>query len=279
MIFTKMQGAGNDYVYFYGVAPQYHKPEFIRRISDRHYGVGSDGLINIEPGKTGDFRMIMFNADGSRSAMCGNGIRCVGKYVYDKGLTTKTEIDIETDAGMKHLTLYPENGKVTKVKVDMGEPVLSAKNIPVNIDAEKVVDYPLQLDNGDTFRITCVSMGNPHAIMFVGNPEIFPIEEIGNIIENHPLFPERTNVEFISILAPDCIRMRVWERGTGETMACGTGACASLVAAVINGKAERKVTVVLNGGNLEIEWAADDNHVYMTGPAETVFEGEYPDNV
>jgi diaminopimelate epimerase len=277
MKFTKMQGAGNDYVYIYGLGDTTRDlPELARRLSNRNFGVGSDGLILIDPaGKEGaDFRMRMFNADGSASAMCGNGIRCVGKYVFDKGHTSATDVAIATDAGVKYLTLYPEGGRVKRVRVDMGLPGLAPSEIPVNLAGERVVDYPFAVNDCETVRITCVSMGNPHAVMFVPDVSDIPLERLGPEIEFHPIFPERTNVEFVEVVSPSHLKMRVWERGTGETLACGTGACASLVAAVLNGKAERRATLELLGGDLSIEWA-EDGHVYMTGPAETVFEGDF----
>ncbi|GHU60353.1 diaminopimelate epimerase [Bacteroidia bacterium] len=276
MKFTKMQGIGNDYVYIYGAGDTIKDiPALARKVSDRHFGIGSDGLILIDPSDKYDFTMRMYNADGSMSPMCGNGSRCVGKYVYDKGHTQKTEIQLETGAGIKILTLYPEKGKVKTVKVNMGIPLLAPADIPVNIPGAQVVNVPLGV-NDKEYRITCVSMGNPHAILFVEDTEHIDVEGIGKLIENHPLFPKRTNVEFIQVLSPKELKMRVWERGTGETLACGTGACASLVAGVLNGKCERHATLHLLGGDLQIEWAAD-NHVYMTGGAETVFEGELID--
>ena len=274
MKFTKMQGAGNDYVYVYGFGKDERGiGDLVRKVSDRHRGIGSDGMILIDPSDKADFRMRMFNADGSKSAMCGNGIRCVGKYVYDKGYTTRTEIDIETEAGIRHLTLFPVNGKVKCVKVDMGVPILEARNIPVDYEGEKVVDLPFSLGERE-FRITCVSMGNPHAILFVEDVETIDLEGIGSRMECHPFFPERTNIGFVQIVSPADLKMRVWERGTGETMACGTGACASLVAAVLNKKVRPHALVHLKGGDLEVEWYPD-GHVYTTGEAETVFEGEW----
>lgn len=276
MKFTKMQGIGNDYVYLYGTGDSIADiPALARRVSDRHFGVGSDGLILIDPSGQYDFRMRMYNADGSESAMCGNGSRCVGKYVYDHGYTDKTEIDLETGAGVRHLTFFPENGKVKSVRVDMGVPELSPRRIPVDCPDEKVVDMPFHIGS-DVFHITCVSMGNPHAVLFVDDVDKIDLEGIGKVMEGHPFFPQRTNVEFIQVVNPGELRMRVWERGTGETLACGTGACASLVAGVLNGKCERKAVLHLLGGDLQVEWAAD-GHVYMTGAAETVFEGELYD--
>jgi diaminopimelate epimerase len=278
MKFTKMHGAGNDYVYVDGFVEKIEQPEALAiRLSDRHKGIGSDGLVLILPSETCDFRMRMFNADGSEAQMCGNASRCVGKYVYDKGYTDKRTIRLETLAGVKALELFPVGGRVETVKVDMGEPILSTREIPVLWPEERlinrVVDFgQLQLP------VTAVSMGNPHAVIFldedVPNFKSYPIESLGKLIENHPLFPEKTNVEFVEILSPTHANMRVWERGSGETQACGTGACATLVAAVLNRKLERKARISLLGGELDIEWNAGDNHVFMTGPATNVFDGE-----
>lgn len=274
MKFTKMHGAGNDYVYVDCFQENIENPEQVSIcISDRHKGIGSDGLVLIMPSETCDFRMRMFNADGSEAQMCGNASRCVGKYVYDKGYTEKTQINLETKAGVKILNLYPVNGKIEKVKVDMGEPILEVNKIPVLWKEEKLINQ--MIDFGfETHAITCVSMGNPHTIIFMENIADLKIEEVGKIIENHPMFPERTNVEFVEILSFNHAKMRVWERGSGETLACGTGACASLVAAVLNNKLNRKAIFSLLGGDLELEWKEESNHVFMTGPATTVFEGE-----
>lgn len=278
MRFTKMQGIGNDYVYLNGFSPlPLDLSRLSRQISDRHFGVGSDGLVVIMPSETCDFRMRMFNPDGSEAEMCGNASRCIGKYVYDKGLTTKTDLTLETLAGVKHLTLHLNGNIVERVTVDMGEPILSSQDIPVALPMSYVVSYPLEIEN-ISFDVTCVSMGNPHAVIFVDDMSRYDLHHIGALIEHYPLFPRRTNVEFVEILSPDSLKMRVWERGTGETMACGTGACASLVAAVLNGKSRRQATLHLQGGDLQIEWNEKDNHVYMTGDAVTVFEGEWPDN-
>ncbi len=278
MRFTKMQGIGNDYVYLNGFSPlPLDLSRLSRQISDRHFGVGSDGLVVIMPSETCDFRMRMFNPDGSEAEMCGNASRCIGKYVYDKGLTTKTDLTLETLAGVKHLTLHLNGNIVERVTVDMGEPILSPQDIPVALPMSYVVSYPLEIEN-ISFDVTCVSMGNPHAVIFVDDMSRYDLHHIGALIEHYPLFPRRTNVEFVEILSPDSLKMRVWERGTGETMACGTGACASLVAAVLNGKSRRQATLHLQGGDLQIEWNEKDNHVYMTGDAVTVFEGEWPDN-
>ncbi len=275
MKFTKMQGAGNDYVYVNGFVEKIEDPAKLAiAISDRHFGIGSDGLVLILPSETCDFRMRMFNSDGSESEMCGNATRCIGKFVYDKGLTDKTELTLETLAGVKHLTLNLEDGKVNSVRVDMGEPILTPKQIPINLDETSVINYPIALESRKV-NITAVSMGNPHAVIFMDSLEELDIQKSGPKVEHHPLFPRRTNTEFAQIISPSHIKMRVWERGAGETLACGTGACATAVAAVLNDKTERKVTLELLGGNLEIEWSEVDNHVYMTGPAVTVFEGEY----
>jgi diaminopimelate epimerase len=275
MKFTKMQGAGNDYVYINGFVEKIKDPAQLSiAISDRHFGVGSDGLVLILPSETCDFRMRMFNSDGSESEMCGNASRCIGKYVYDNGLTDKTSITLETGAGVKHLDLNIEKGKVVSVCVDMGEPVLLPKDIPVNIDENRLVNYPIALESRKV-NITAVSMGNPHAVIFMDTLDDLDIQKTGPKVEHHPLFPRRTNTEFAHILSRDRIKMRVWERGAGETLACGTGACATLVAAVLNNLTDRKATLELLGGNLEIEWSETDNHVYMTGPAVTVFEGKW----
>jgi len=275
MKFTKMQGAGNDYVYVNGFVEKIEDPAKLAiAISNRHFGIGSDGLVLILPSETCDFRMRMFNSDGSESEMCGNATRCIGKFVYEKGLTDKTELTLETLAGTKHLMLNLTNGKVNSVRVDMGEPILAPKQIPINLDETSVVNYPIALESRKV-NITAVSMGNPHAVIFMDSLEELDIQKSGPKVEHHPLFPRRTNTEFAQIISPTHIKMRVWERGAGETLACGTGACATAVAAVLNEKTERKITLELLGGNLEIEWSEADNHVYMTGPAVTVFEGEY----
>ena len=281
--FTKMEGIGNDYVYIDNINQTVDNPsELSKKISDRHFGIGSDGLILISRSDVADFKMNIYNLDGSEAEMCGNGIRCVGKFVYDKGLTDKTEVTIETLAGIKTLELTLENGKVSLVKVDMGEPILDADKIPV-------INYELQkssegicfvnaatdlLIRNKSKKLTCVSMGNPHAICFVDNVNDIDIEKIGPTIENDENFPNRTNVEFIDIVNSKEINMRVWERGAGETLACGTGACSSVVASVLNGYTEREVIVNLLGGKLEISYDKNDNHVYLKGPARIVYEGE-----
>lgn len=269
-----MHGAGNDYIYINGMTQTIVEPERLAvRMSDRHFGIGSDGLVLILPSETADFRMRMFNSDGSEAQMCGNASRCVGKYVYDNRLTDKKEITLETKAGIKVLHLNVTAGRVESVRVDMGEPELRPERIPVALPGERAVDVPLPI--GDTtYRMTCVSMGNPHAVIFVPRLDEIDVHAVGALAERHVFFPERCNIEFAEIVSPSEIRMRVWERGAGETLACGTGACATLAAAVLNGLTGRRATLHLLGGNLDIEWRAD-NHIYMTGGAETVFEGEW----
>lgn len=271
--FTKMQGLGNDYVYIDSTKENIENPSMLSKyISDRHFGVGSDGLILICPSDKADFRMRMFNSDGSEAEMCGNGIRCVGKFVYDKKLTDKTLVTIETKAGIKTLKLNVKDKEVDTVRVDMGIPIIESEKIPVITD-EKIAQN-LRLNALDkSFDFTCVSMGNPHAVTIVDNISDFDVKKYGSILEVNEVFSNKTNVEFVEIKDPENIKMRVWERGTGETLACGTGACASVVACNLNGLTKRRVNVELLGGNLNIE-LGEDNHVYMTGPAVTVFEGE-----
>ncbi len=271
-----MHGTGNDYIYVNGFVETIEDPDaFAIKYSDRHKGIGSDGLVIILPSETCDFRMRMFNADGSESEMCGNASRCIGKYVYDKGMTSKTEVTLETLAGVKVLKLFlGADGKVDSVTVDMGEPILAAAEIPTVFEGEKLINKPVVFNSEISYNITGVSMGNPHAVIFTHDIDKLNLPLIGPVIENAPVFPRRTNTEFIEVVTPDYIKMRVWERGSGETMACGTGACASVVAGVLNGKTSRKTTVELLGGNLQIEWNEKDNHVYLTGEAVTVFEGE-----
>ncbi|MCM1288651.1 MAG: diaminopimelate epimerase [Clostridium sp.] len=320
MKFTKMEGLGNDYVYVNCFQENVENPSALaKKISDRHFGIGSDGLILIKPSKTADFMMEMYNADGSQSEMCGNGIRCVGKYVYDYGLTDKTSITVETLAGIKYLDLKiqhenkingsqdtgdikKDNGsnkkssRVKLVTVDMGAPILAPQDIPVSVDEilknctavnefpEKVIeadiketgmirDCPVRIA-GKKWNITCVSMGNPHCVTFINDTDSFPIEEIGPQFETNPIFPNRVNAEFVQIVNRKYAKMRVWERGSGETLACGTGTCASVVAAILNGLTEDEVTVKLLGGELIIKWDRESNKVYMTGPARVVFDGE-----
>ena len=276
MKFTKMQGIGNDYVYVNCLKETIENPsELAKKISDRHYGVGSDGLIMINPSDKADFEMEMYNADGSRGEMCGNGIRCVAKYVYDYGLTDKTSISVETLAGIKYLDLTVEDGKVVLVKVDMGKPMLRPEEVPVVSEKEEVIDEPITVD-GQEYRMTCVSMGNPHAVVFIDQDvKEFPLETVGVKFENHERFPKRVNTEFVNVLDRHTAQMRVWERGSGETLACGTGACAVAVACALNGLTEDEVTVKLLGGDLQIKWDREKNTVYMTGPAEVVFDGEW----
>ena len=275
MKFTKMHGIGNDYVYVDCTKSMLQDPEAVSRfISDRHKGIGADGLILICPSEAADFRMAMYNADGSQGEMCGNGIRCVGKYVYEYGLTDKTSVSIETLAGIKHLDLLVEDGKVPMVRVDMGAPELDPQKIPVASDSEQVIAEPLTV-GGETYEMTCVSMGNPHCVIFMDEVSELHLEKMGPGFENHPMFPNRINTEFAKIIDRSCIEMRVWERGSGETMACGTGACATAVAAVLNGLTDNLVTIKLLGGDLEIDWDQSLNTVFMTGPAEIVFDGEF----
>ena len=271
-----MHGIGNDYIYVNGFEEKVENPaEFAIKYSDRHKGIGSDGLVIIHPSATCDFRMQMLNADGSEAEMCGNASRCIGKFVYDKGLTNKTEVTLETLAGVKVLKLFiGNNNKVEKVTVDMGEPILEAKLIPTTFDGTSVVKQLASFGQYTNYELTCVSMGNPHAVIFTDNVLSLDLPKIGPVVENSQYFPNRTNTEFVEKLTDNRLRMRVWERGSGETMACGTGACATVVAAVLNGVSNRKTTVELLGGDLEIEWNEQNNHVYLTGEATTVFEGE-----
>ncbi len=275
MLFTKMHGISNDYVYVNGFKESVANPSDVAvKVSDRHTGIGSDGLVLILPSDSCDFRMRMFNSDGSEAEMCGNASRCVGKYVYDNGLTDKTRVSLETKAGVKILNLHlGTDGKVNTVTVDMGEPVLTPRLVPVACNLPQVVGQPIQV-LGTDYKFTAVSMGNPHAVVFLDESvENFPLEKVGPSFENHGFFPNRTNTEFVNVIDRQTLRMRVWERGAGETMACGTGACATAVAAILNGLSERKVTVRLNGGDLLIEWDEVSNHVFMTGGATTVFSG------
>ena len=278
--FTKMQGLGNDYVYMDAIHQKIGNASvLVKAVSNRHWGIGSDGLILIDKSNVADFKMQMFNPDGSESEMCGNGIRCVGKFVYDKRLTNRTEITIETLAGIKKLKLKVQNGKVKMITVDMGEPILDPDKIPVLSDKMPVKNLKIEVLDRE-FLVTCVSMGNPHAVIILDDIDTFDIEKYGKEIENNPNFPNKTNVEFIKTEDRQHIKMRVWERGTGETLACGTGACSCVVAGVLNGMVDRNAIVKLLGGNLQIEWKEEDNHVYMTGPAVTIFEGElYEKNI
>ncbi len=274
MEFAKMQGCGNDYIYVNCFKETVENPrETAIKVSDRHFGIGSDGLILIYPSKVADFKMVMYNADGSEGKMCGNGIRCVAKYVYDFGLTDKTELKIETLSGIKTLKLNIKDKKVDTVQVDMGSPILVPEQIPVNFEGEIMIDEPVSV-NGLEYHLTCVSMGNPHAVVFVDNIKILNLEKIGPDFEQHPIFPDKVNTEFIHIIDKNTIEMRVWERGSGETLACGTGACASVVACVWNGLTADEVLVHLVGGDLKIKYDREKNTVLMTGPAEFVCTGE-----
>lgn len=273
MKFTKMQGLGNDYVYVNCFEEKVENPsETAIKVSNRNFGIGADGLILICPSQVADCEMVMYNADGSRGEMCGNGIRCVGKYMYDYGLTDKTSISVETLGGIKHLDFTVADGKVSLVKVDMGSPELVPAKIPIVADGDRVIDKPIEVD-GVTYRMTGVSMGNPHAVIYVDDVKGLNLEEIGPKFENHKRFPNRINTEFAHVLDRNTVEMRVWERGSGETLACGTGACAVAVSSILNGLTEERVTVKLLGGDLQIEWDREQNKVYMTGPAAVSFEG------
>lgn len=273
--FTKMHGLGNDYVYMDAINQKIeNRSELAKFVSDRHFGIGSDGLILICPSEKADFRMQMFNQDGSEAEMCGNGIRCVGKFVYDKGLTNKETITIETLAGIKTLVMKAKDGKIETARVDMGEPILEPEKIPVISKKCPVKNLKL-LARDKEFDFTCVSMGNPHAVTFIKEDvNDFDICKYGKKLEVNEAFPKKANIEFINIIDEKTLKMRVWERGAGETLACGTGACATAVSAILNGYTSREVTVKLLGGDLKIEWNEENNHVYMTGPATTVFEGK-----
>lgn len=275
MKFTKMHGIGNDYIYVNCFEETVDNPEKVSiYVSDRHKGIGSDGLVLIMPSDKADFRMRIFNADGSEAMMCGNATRCIGKYVYDKGMTNKTEITLETNSGIKYLKLFPENNIVEYVEVDMGKAVLVPRDIPVNSDKERFISEPVEVD-GKEYKITCVSMGNPHAIVYMDDIKNLDLEKIGPSFENHKLFPDRINTEFIQVIDSETLNMRVWERGSGETFACGTGACASVVASVLNGfcRHDQEVTVHLRGGDLKITWNTDGT-VIMKGPAAIICDGD-----
>ncbi len=279
MKFTKMHGCGNDYIYVNGMEEKIEperKPELVRRMSERHFGVGSDGVIFINASDAADFEMEMWNADGTRGEMCGNGIRCVAKYVYDKGLTDKTGISIVSGGQAKYLELQVRDGKMLTAKVNMGKPVFAPEEIPVVMPegAESVVNAPIVV-NGVEYHMTCVSMGNPHAVVFLDDVSGLEIEKLGPCFENHERFPRRVNTEFVKVLDRNHVEMRVWERGSGETLACGTGSCATVAACVLNGLTDTSVTVKLLGGELLIEWDRETDLIYMTGPASTVYEGEY----
>lgn len=279
MKFTKMHGCGNDYIYINGMEEKIDrakKPKLVQQMSDRHFGVGGDGVIFINASDEADFEMEMWNADGTRGEMCGNGIRCVAKYVYDKGLTDKKEVSIISGGQVKYLDLQVEDGKVVTVKVNMGKPVLAPAEIPVVMPGsmESAVDVPI-IVNGKTHYMTCVSMGNPHAVIFVNDVSGLDLEKIGPLFEKHELFPRRVNTEFVKVIDKNHVEMRVWERGSGETLACGTGSCATVAACVLNGLTDNSVTVKLLGGELFIEWDREADLIYMTGPATTVYEGTY----
>jgi len=276
MKFTKMHGLGNDYIYVNAFDETVENPnELARAISDRHFGVGSDGLVLIAPSKVADFQMLMYNADGSQGDMCGNASRCVAKYVYDRGMTDKTVVTLETLAGIKTLHMTIRDGKVETVRVDMGEPCVACEDVPC-LMGSGVVKMAKIMALDREFEITPVNTGNPHGVIFLEEPvEEFDLAKYGPVLECHPMFPKKANIEFVNVLGRDRLRMRVWERGSGITLACGTGSCASLVAAHINGLCERKATIILDGGELVDEWDEDTNHVFMTGPATDVFDGEY----
>lgn len=274
MKFTKMHGCGNDYVYVNCFEETVKNPEEAAKIvSDRHYGIGSDGLILICPSDKADFRMAMYNLDGSEGKMCGNGVRCIAKYVYDHHLTDKTQISLETLGGIKYLDLNIKNGKVETVVVDMGEPVLTPEDIPVAVSDDRAVNIPLEVD-GKVWYMTCISMGNPHAVVFVDNTKDLDLEKIGPKFEKHPIFPEQVNTEFVHVIDRHTVDMRVWERGSGETLACGTGACATAMACILNHMTDDEVLIHLLGGDLLIRYDRETNHIFMTGPAAEVFSGE-----
>ena len=275
MKFTKMQGCGNDFVLMSGIEEEAEdRGALAVRVSDRHFGVGSDGLIFLDPSDVADFKMDMYNTDGSRAEMCGNGIRCLGKFAYDKGLTEKKTVTVETDAGIKTLRLHPEGGKVMAATVSMGAPEFRPAFIPVTASGDDFVLQPLSIA-GTEWLVTAVSVGNPHAVVFVEDPDALDLCALGPLFENHPLFPERVNTEFVCIKDAHTLIMRVWERGCGETLACGTGATAALAAAAYTGQADNTARVLLPGGELKIEWNRREDLLYMTGPVVTVFEGEF----
>lgn len=274
MKFTKMHGCGNDYVYVNCFEETVENPSEVAKIvSDRHFGIGSDGLILICPSDIADFRMAMYNLDGSEGKMCGNGVRCIAKYVYDHHLTDKTRISLETLSGIKYLDLDIKDGKVAAVTVDMGEPILTPDQIPVNISKDRVINEPLKIED-HVWNMTCISMGNPHAVVFVEDTAALELDKIGPLFEKHPIFPEQVNTEFVHVIDRHTADMRVWERGSGETLACGTGACASAMACILNGKTENEVRIHLLGGDLFIKYDPDSNHIFMTGAAAEVFSGE-----
>ena len=278
MKFTKMHGCGNDYIYINGFVETVRaeeKPELVRKMSDRHFGIGGDGVIFINPSEEADFEMEMWNADGTRAEMCGNGIRCVAKYVFDKKMTEKTSISIVSAGKIKYLDLTIENGVTQSVRVNMGSPILEPEQIPVKLPGDQIIKQPIVVCDKE-YEITCVSMGNPHAVVFMDEVKDLDLEKIGPYFENHAVFPKRTNTEFVKVLDRETVEMRVWERGTGETFACGTGCCATVVSCILNGLTDDEVTVKVLGGEIQIHWDRKENLVYMTGPATTVFEGEFP---
>lgn len=271
-----MHGAGNDYIYVNCFEEKIDdRSKTAIKVSDRHFGIGSDGLICIDPSEVADCKMDMYNADGSQGKMCGNGVRCVAKFAYDNGIAKKDEIAVETLSGIKYIKVAVKDGKVYEATVNMGEPILKPCDVPAKFDGETAVGVPLDV-NGKEYTVTLVSMGNPHCITYVDDVHAIEIEKTGPLFENHEKFPERINTEFIKVVSPELLEMRVWERGSGETLACGTGACASVVASVLNGycKKDTLVTVKLLGGELKIKWSSEDNKIYMTGPAETICTGE-----
>lgn len=275
MKFTKMHGLGNDYIYIDCFKEKIEKPsKLAKEMSDRHFGVGSDGIVLIMPSQIADFKMRIFNSDGSEAEMCGNGIRCFGKYVFDNKMTDKSVVSVETLGGIKILHMITEEGKVTLVKVDMGEPILEPSRIPAISNKDKFISEEIEI-NDKKYKVSCVSMGNPHAIVYLDDIDKLEIEKIGPKFEHNKLFPNRINTEFVKVIDRRSLQMRVWERGSGETLACGTGACAVLVSSVLNNYSDRKAMIKLLGGNLTVEWDEKDNHVYMTGPAVEVFEGEW----
>ena len=276
--FTKMQGLGNDYIFincFNQDLQNIDIPDLAKKMSNRHFGIGSDGLVLIMPSKTTDAKMRIFNTDGSEAQMCGNAIRCMAKYLYDKNIVKKQNINIETLSGIKKIQIIMKEKEKFTAKVNMGKPIIDAKKIPAIFNKEKIIDEVISVNDEIKVNITCVSMGNPHCIVFVDDVNFVAFDRFGNLLENHKMFPERTNVEFVNVVDASQIQMRVWERGVGQTLACGTGACASVVACVLNNKTNRNIDVILKGGILNINWDEKDNCVYMTGPAEFVFEGEW----
>ena len=279
MRFSKMQGIGNDFIIINCFEEDVPDPSRLAiQMCRTHYGIGADGLVLLEPGDGADVSMRIFNADGSESEMCGNALRCIGKYMYERGMTDRTKLSVLTRGGIKELWLTVEDGLVTYVRADMGSPELAPRRIPVDLPGEIVLKHRLQM-MGQTLFITCVNMGNPHTVIFVRDPEVIDLPVLGPMIEHHPLFPRRTNVEFVRVIKRDVLQMRVWERGAGETLACGTGACAALVAGVLTGSCDRSVQMKLAGGNLSLQWNAADNHVYMSGEAAFVFDGDWEERV